>query len=170
MCKQHNGLLYKGPSASAPRLQSTSCQATGAVDALCILTTEDVTFAGSLMQLPWPPTSFSQPYPWSSPQIIWKTSPLEDPRGPSPPQGYYSQTASSSLWGPKFLCGQMLLSKTGCAFWQCTHRVEIPICKSHVNLLNFSWKGGSVYDEIYLGSQAVQCANCEAVDVAGFRD
>ena len=75
-----------------------------------------------------------------------------------PPQGYYSQTASSSLWGPKFLCGQMLLSKTGCAFWQCTHRVEIPICKSHVNLLNFSWKGGSVYDEIYLGSQAVQCA------------
>lgn len=87
-----------------------------------------------------------------------------------PQQGYYSQTASSSLWGPKVLCEQMLLSKTGCAFWQCTHHIEIPICKSHVNLLNFSWKGGIVCDEIYVGSQAVQCANCKAIDVVGFRD
>ena len=46
----------------------------------------------------------------------------------------------------------------------------LTICKSHVNLLNFGWKGGIVYDEIYVGSQAVQCANCKAVDVIGFRD
>ena len=38
------------------------------------------------------------------------------------------------------------------------------------DLLNFSWKGGIVCDEIYVGSQAVQCANCKAVDVIGFRD
>lgn len=48
---------------------------------------------------------------------------------------------SSVLWGPEFLRGQTLQSKTRHAFWQCTHQTEIPICKSHVNLLNFSWKG-----------------------------
>ena len=44
---------------------------------------------------------------------------IKDP----PPQGYYSQMASSSFSGPKFVCGQMLLSKTDYAFWQCTHRI-----------------------------------------------
>lgn len=82
----------------------------------------------------------SSAIPSQSPQTRWKTSPLVETRESSRTQGHYSKMASNPLWGPKFLCGQMLQSKTTHTFWQCTHQTKTPICKSHVNLLNFSWK------------------------------
>lgn len=47
---------------------------------------------------------------------------------------------------------------------------KIPICKSHINLLNFSLKEGIVYDEIYVESHVVHCTNCKAVEIVGIRD
>ena len=141
MCKQHSGLRYRGPSASAPRLVNPAV--TPLVQKMpCASWPQDITFAGSLMQLPWPPTSFSQPYPWSSPQIIWKTSPLEDSRRPSrtlPSKVTIVRQHQVPSGGQSFYVGRCCCQKLGVLSGN-VHCIEIPICKSHVNLLNFSGK------------------------------
>ena len=133
--------LYPGPPAPAPapapRLHSQpSCRPICTVDTLCILTTEDITFAGSLMKLPWPS---SQPYPWCSPQIIGKTSPRVDPRGSSRTPEVTIVRCHPVPSGGQSYVGRGCCQKLGVLSGN-THHIEIPICKPHVNLLNFSWK------------------------------